>query len=223
MPRINFPQYVPEGKALDIGCGIGNYLRILREFGWEVYGIEPSEKAAKTGREKFGLNVRSGTLLDHRFPDDYFHFISMNHVLEHLYNPVEVLTEAKRILNPDGMILIRTPNMDSFGYKRFGKNWGPLETPRHLIIYQQQSNAVLADKTGLRLKAFSTTHARNLLYWSLEYEMQSKNNNNKDFGTTEQYTVPQKFYINALDLYERILILSGKHAGEELQSVLTKK
>jgi 2-polyprenyl-3-methyl-5-hydroxy-6-metoxy-1,4-benzoquinol methylase len=218
-----FPPYVKDGKVLDIGCGPGYFLLILKKLGFETYGIEPSEKAASFGREKLRLDIKTGTLLDHKFPDNYFHFITMNHVLEHLHNPVEVLSEAKRILHPDGMIMIRTPNMDSYGYQRFGKNWGPLETPRHLILYSKQSIAGLADKTGLILKRFSTTHARSLLYWSLEYEMRSKNNNNKDFGLTGQYTIFQKLYINALDLYERLLILSGNDAGEELQAVLVKR
>ncbi len=223
LPKINFPKYVSGGKALDIGCGTGNYIRILREFGWNVYGVEPSEKAAKIGKEKFGLDIRTGTLLDHKFPENDFHFITMNHVLEHLYNPVEVLSEAKRILRPDGMILIRTPNINAYGYKRFGKNWGPLETPRHLMLYSKQSISELAYKTELKLKTFSTIHVRSSLYWSLEYEIRDRNNNHQDFGTTGQYTTSQKLYINALDLYEKLLILSGKNAGEELQAILVKE
>ncbi|MCL5276202.1 MAG: class I SAM-dependent methyltransferase [Deltaproteobacteria bacterium] len=53
---------------MDIGCGTGNYLRILRELGWDVYGIEPSERAAEIGRKQFGLNIKTGTLMDHKFP-----------------------------------------------------------------------------------------------------------------------------------------------------------
>ena len=223
LPKINFPKYVSGGKALDVGCGTGNYLNILKEFGWDVYGIELSEKAADIGRNKFGLNIKTGTLLDHNFPDNYFHFISMNHVLEHLHNPVDVLSEAKRILHPDGMIAIRTPNINSFGYKRFGKNWLAIDTPRHLIIYSKQGITKLAGKTGLKLERFSISHTINVLYASLEYEIRDKNNNYKDFGTTGQYTFYQKLYINALDLYERMLILLGKDAGEELQAILMKK
>ena len=223
LPKINFPKYVSGGKALDIGCGTGNYLNILREFGWDVYGIEPSEKAADVGRNKFGLNIKTGTLLEHNFPDNYFHFISMNHVLEHLNNPVELLSEAKRILHPDGVIAIRTPNMNSFGYKRFGKNWLPVDTPRHLIIYSKQSITKLANQTELIAKALSTTTSNLIAYGSLEYEIRNKNNNYKDFGITRKYTFSQKLYINALDMYERMLIFLGKDAGEELQAVLVKR
>ncbi len=221
LPKKLFPPYIEDGKALDIGCGPGHFLIILNDLGFKVYGVEPSEKAASIGREKFGFDIKTGTLLDHRFPDNYFHFITMNHVLEHLHNPVEVLSEVKRILHPDGMIRIQTPNIDAYGYKRFGKNWLPLDTPRHFIIYSKQSITQLADKTGLKLKAFSTTGTRSVLYRSLEYEIRSKSNI-KDFGFTGQYTALQKLLINALDIYERMLILTGKEAGEELQAVLTK-
>ena len=223
LPKALFPPYIKDGKALDIGCGAGHFLIILKDLGLKVYGVEPSEKAANIGREKLGVDIKTGTLLDHKFPDNYFHFITMNHVLEHLHNPVEVLSEANRILHPNGMLRIQTPNIDAYGYKRFWKNWFPIDTPRHLIIYSKQSIAGLADKTGLKLKAFSTTHTRSVLYRSLEYEIRDKNNNYKDFGTTGQYTFSQKLFINALDLYERMLILSGKDAGEELQAVLAKK
>ena len=223
LPKINFPDYISTGKVLDIGCGTGNYLRILREFGWDVYGIEPFERVAEIGRKQFGLNIKTGTLLDHNFPDNYFHFISMNHVLEHLHNPVEVLSEAKRILHPDGMISIRTPNMNCFGYKRFGKNWLYIDTPRHLIIYSKQSITQLANQTKLIIKAFSTAYSISGLYSSLTYKIRDKNRNNKDFGTTGEYTFSQKLYINTLDLHERMLILLGKDAGEELQVVLVKK
>ncbi len=222
IPKSIFPHYIHDGKALDIGCGTGSFLLILKKLGFEATGIEPSEKAGSIGRKNVGLDIKTGNLLEHKFPNNYFNLITMNHVLEHVHNPVEVLLEVKRILHPDGMITIRTPNMDSFGYKRFGKNWVPIDTPRHLIIYSRQSIAELAGKTGLKLERFTMSHAINVLYRSLEYQMRDKEGNNKDFGFTDRYTIFQKLLINALDLYERMLILSGKDAGEELQAVLTK-
>ena len=222
LPKELFPPYIKEVKALDIGCGPGHFLTILKDLDFNVYGIEPSETAARIGKDKFGLDIKTGTLLDHKFPDNYFHFITMNHVLEHLHNPVDVLSEAKRILHPNGMIRIQTPNIDAYGYKRFKNNWLPIDTPRHLIIYSKQSIAALADKTGLELKTFSTTLTKSVLYRSLEYEIRSKANS-KDFGFTGQYKTSQKLFINALNLYERMLILLGKDAGEELQAVLVKK
>ncbi len=221
--KVLFPPYTKNGKVLDIGCGPGYFLHLLKRLGFQAYGIEPGEIAASFGRNNFGLDIKKGTLLDYTFPDNYFHFITMTHVLEHIHNPVEVLIEAKRILRPDGMIVIRTPNIASYGYKRFGKNWLPIETPRHLILYSKESVVELADKTGLKLHTFSTTHVKGILFWALGYSVRDKNKNNKDFGFPEQFTIPQKLFINILDLYERVLILSGKDVGEELQAVLVKR
>ncbi len=222
LPKINFPKYVSRGKALDIGCGSGYYIWILRNLGWEVYGVEPSENAANKGREKFGLDIRTGTLFDHKFPDNYFHFITMTHVLEHIHNPVETMKEVKRILHPDGELIIRTPNMGSLGYKRFGKNWGPLETPRHLILYSYKSLSALSDLAGLQIRKLITVHEKVRLYWSLEYEEKAAKGTG-DFGIKERYTLIQNLKANLIDAHESVLIGIGRNAGEELQAVLAKK
>ena len=223
IPEPLFPPYVKDGRVLDIGCGLGHVLLNLKKLGFEVHGIEPSEKAASFGRERLGLDIITGTLLDHKFPDNYFYIITMNHVLEHLNNPIETMKEARRILHPDGMILIRTPNINSFGYKMFGRNWLHIDTPRHLIIYSKRSIEQLANQTELIIKVFSTGNSIAGLYSSLEYATRDKNNNHQNSDITGQYTFFQKLFINALDLYERMLILLGKDAGEELQAVLVKK
>ena len=223
IPHALFPLYVQNGKALDIGCGTGHFVLTLEKLGYEAYGIEPSEYAARIGKENFGLNIKTGTLLDHKFPDNYFHLITMNHVLEHLYNPVETLKEIKRILHPGGIVLIRTPNMDSYGYKKFKNNWGPLETPRHLMLYSSKSLSTLAEITGLRVKSHLTLTANPSLFWSLEYQVRQRNGTDTSFGRTGIITSSQKLYINLLGLYEKYLVLLGKPYGEELQAVLVKR
>ena len=222
LPRLNFPEYTEAGRVLDIGCGTGNYLRILRNLGWEVYGVEPSEKAVNAGRKEYGLDIRAGTLLDHRFPDNYFNFISMNHVLEHLPNPIETFAELKRIVHPDGMIVIRMPNIDSYVYRRFVKNSYHIDTPRHLILYSKTSFSYLCHITGLQIKNFLTSSSFHVFYESLEYE---KRDNMGKHGskTKDDYPLFERIMIKTLNLYVNFLILSGKSAGDELQAVLVKR
>ena len=218
---VLLPLFKEGAKVLDLGCGPGFYLFGLKNRGYEAYGIEPSDNAAKIGREQLGLNIKTGTIFDYKFPNNYFHLITMNSVLEHIHNPVEVLTELKRILHPDGIITIKTPNMDSFGYERFGKNWGPLETPRHLILYSEKSLTNLCNLAGLQVKYFNTVHGIGLLYWSLAYETMAKKGI-KEFSPNGTYSLFQKIQINVLDLYERLLISMNKPIGEELLAVLRK-
>ncbi len=226
-PKHRLPPLIKEGKALDIGCGVGNYMLFLKKFGYEVHGVEPSKNAAKLGREKFGLDIRTGTLLEHTYPNDYFHFISMHQVIEHLHNPVEVLKEIKRILHPEGNLFIWTPNMDSYGFQKFGKHWSELETPRHLILYSKFSLQYLSDIVGLKLKTLRTVSPTYgyptyfSLLWSLEYETKYKNGIDTH-GIQDINTLLSKFNMRFFDLYEKMLILAGKPAGEDIWAVLAK-
>ncbi len=222
--RFNLPEILPYSeniRALDIGCGPGYYMLALQKLGYKTQGIELSENAARIGREKFKLDISTGTLLEYRFPDNYFHVIIMNHALEHIHNPVDVLREIKRILHPDGITIIRMPNMNSLGYKIFKKDWGPLETPRHLILYSKQSLLALSGIIGLRLKSFSTKASKDFILWSKEYEITSAKGMNT-YGRTSNVSLFQKFCVAILTVYEKILVASGKDSGEELVAVLTK-
>jgi len=218
LPSFIFSNYKVGVRALDIGCGTGHFMLILKRLGYETYGIELSKKATKIGKEQFGLDIRNGTLLDHKFPDNYFYLITMNHVLEHLHNPIEVLLEAKRILHPNGWIIIRTPNINSLGYKTFMEDWGPLETPRHLFLYSKNSLNTLTAITGLKMMKFHTLTWKACLYWSLSYKLKKLNKHN----IQGHYFLLQKAKINALNLYEKFLITFGKDVGEEICSVLIK-
>ncbi|MFA6537249.1 MAG: class I SAM-dependent methyltransferase [Patescibacteria group bacterium] len=135
-------------KILDLGCGNGLFLYNLQKYGkFEVCGVEMSDFAAEQARTKLGLDVRTGTLANNVFLDNFFDIITLNHVLEHLPNPREILLELKRILKSGGVIMLTTPNAKSFLARIFGKYWFALETPRHLNIFSKKSILALIEKT----------------------------------------------------------------------------
>ena len=68
-----------------------------------------------------------------------FDVITLNHVIEHVHEPIKVLKLCHELLKPGGQLWLETPNIDSFGYARFKKNWRGLETPRHLILFNRSS------------------------------------------------------------------------------------
>lgn len=136
--RIFYSQSTDKcGRVLDIGCGSGGYLGVLNESGWEVYGIDFSKQVVEFAKESRGLkNVKLGNAEKLEFPDNFFDLVTMNHLIEHLSNPKKALVEAKRVLRKGGILVITTPNFSSFNAKIFGKNWFPLETPRHLFLFE---------------------------------------------------------------------------------------
>ena len=139
-----FPQQDHEFQLLDVGCGSGYRLRRMAEAGWKVEGIDFDQQAVKMARSK-GFEVRCGSLVEASYPADTFDVVSMYHVIEHVDNPLNVLRECIRILRPGGRLVLATPNIQSWGHKRFGVAWRGLEPPRHLHLFSSAAlNALLA-------------------------------------------------------------------------------
>jgi 2-polyprenyl-3-methyl-5-hydroxy-6-metoxy-1,4-benzoquinol methylase len=147
------PPFVPGGKLLEIGCANGAYLTLMRNAGWNVYGIEIEAAAARYAREELSLNVRNDTadvaLAD--FPDNHFEAVTMWHVLEHMYDPSAVLAEIYRVLKPGGVFMLEVPNVNSLPASWFGEVWFPLEIPRHLYHFTPQTLTAMLTKGGFRL------------------------------------------------------------------------
>jgi len=145
-----------DGRILDVGCGPGKLMRVLRERGWDTYGLDFSPVAVDYARSKHGLNAILGDLFEAAYKDAFFDVVLFNHSLEHMYNPVETLCESYRILKPGGLLLIYIPNAGSFEARLFGKWWVQWDVPRHLFHFTKDTIARLLSKTGFRLSKIKT-------------------------------------------------------------------
>jgi len=153
------------GRLLDIGCGNGYFLVQMRDLGWDVVGVEPDPKAVKVARDHFGLRVFQGTLEEAKFPDDSFDVITMNHVIEHVPDPIGLLSECRRILKPNGKLVVVTPNIKSLGRYLFGKSWVHWDPPRHLFLFSSKSLRTCAEKAGLKVQRLWTPAKGALWMW----------------------------------------------------------
>jgi len=142
--------YRGTGKILDVGCGGGSYLYRLKQWGWETYGVEPSETGAQQA-QKLGLTVRHGSLQDAGFPDAFFDVVRLSNVLEHLSDPKATLQEISRILKADGLVYITVPNTRSLVFWLFQENWYALDSPRHVISYCPKTLGTLCNATGFEI------------------------------------------------------------------------
>ncbi len=101
-----------KGRLLDIGCAFGLFLDQARDLGWDPFGIDVSEVGVTHAREQLGLsNVDRADLGGSPFPPQFFHAVTLWNVLEHVSDPLETLRHVHRILSPDGVVLVRVPNM----------------------------------------------------------------------------------------------------------------
>ena len=136
---LYFQPVARPGRVFDIGCGNGGYLSILKDCGWDVYGLDFSQKAVDFVKNKRGLiNIKQGSAEKLDFPDNFFDLVTMNHLIEHLSDPKKSLYEAKRVLKKGGILMITTPNFSSLNAKIFGGNWFPLETPAIFFFLKQK-------------------------------------------------------------------------------------
>lgn len=132
---------------MDVGAGNGAYLLSVRSAGWEIVGVEPDPAAAAVAR-RTGLDVREGSIHSLQSGDGTFDVITMNHVIEHVHEPRKVLSEAFRLLRPGGILYLETPNIESYGHRRFGRHWRGLEPPRHLVLFNWNSLEALLSEVG---------------------------------------------------------------------------
>lgn len=130
--------WVGRGRLLDVGCGTGRNLVALTELGWDVYGVDISEAAVQSARSQFGHRVRHGDLKSISYSDGSFDVVLFSHSLEHMYSPVSVLQEVRRILSDEGRLIITLPNAGSSERRLFGKWWFPWELPRHLYHFEKR-------------------------------------------------------------------------------------
>lgn len=122
---------LPKGRLLDIGCGVGDFLMHVKQKGWEIAGIEPSQEAKSIAQNRLGFlpfdPAESTSLADHSFD-----VITMWHVLEHIDDLKFQLSELKRLLKPGGQLVIALPNYKSFDCQYYKNLWAAWDVPRHL-------------------------------------------------------------------------------------------
>lgn len=145
------------GRLLDVGCGNGRFLDTMHELGWEVVGVEPDAQAVKIAQDQFGLNVYEGLLEEVGFPDDTFDAVTMNHVVEHLHDPISTLRECQRVLKKSGQLVMVTPNIESLGHRLYRVAWRGLEVPRHLFLFSPRTLRVCVERSGLQVIELRTT------------------------------------------------------------------
>ncbi len=111
------------GTLLEVGCGVGLFLQTAAARGWTCTGVEMLDSLARHARDERGLDVRTGELSAQGLPDGAFDVVYANEVIEHVVDPVELLTEVRRVLRPGGVVVLRTGNGRSWTARLRGAGW----------------------------------------------------------------------------------------------------
>ncbi|MFQ5855672.1 MAG: class I SAM-dependent methyltransferase [Anaerolineae bacterium] len=139
------------GQLVDVGCGTGGFLCELQQGGgWQAMGIDINQRALNVARRQ-GVQVRCGELGDLGLPTASFDVVTMWEVIEHVLNPWDTLAEIHRILKPNGVLLLSTPNGESWQAQLWGMHWLGWEVPRHLQIFSPQTLRQLLEDAGFEI------------------------------------------------------------------------
>ena len=115
---------MPErGKLLDVGSGLGHFLHMAQQDGWDVEGIEPQTSAATYCQEKFGIEPHIGNIEESEFDPGSFDVVTLWDVLEHVHHPSHFLTYCIRLIAPGGLIVIAIPNSSGWPARLFKGRW----------------------------------------------------------------------------------------------------
>lgn len=157
---LTFCKDLPDdAKILDVGCGDGFHLRLLRDYGnknWTLEGLDASEKAAEAAA-KSGIEVHLGTAEENDLPAENYDLAFLIQTIEHVEKPDKVLPSICRLLKNGGRLVIVTDNTDSLDFKLFKNGyWGGYHFPRHWNLFNRNALAKLAEKSGFEIAEIQT-------------------------------------------------------------------
>jgi SAM-dependent methyltransferase len=144
------------GRLLDVGAGDGAFVARMRAEGWEAEGVEPDPGAVERARIEHGVSLRVGTI-DDVPAGERFDAVTLNNVIEHTLDPIAVLRQCWEQLEPNGRLVVLTPNIDSLGQRSFRDRWRGLEPPRHLYLFSATSLLEIARRAGVQNPSVRST------------------------------------------------------------------
>lgn len=184
-------------SILDVGCGTGDLLYSLREFGFKnLLGVDPFN--AQDIEYANGLKILKKEIHDVK---DKWDIVMFHHSFEHIPDPAKTLQTVTGLLAPNGHCIIRIPISSSYAWEHYGVNWVQLDAPRHFYLHSVESMHILADQAKLDLyKVFydSTTFQ----FWGSEQYIKdiplrdkqsyAENPRNSIFSKEEIYTFDKR-------------------------------
>lgn len=217
-----FVENLPPGLLLDVGCGHGAFLARVSRQGWRAVGVDFDADAVEAAKSAYGLDVRVGgldTLTEHR---EDFDVITASHVIEHVEDPADFLRRCRQLLRPQGRLVIRTPNVASYGHRKYRRSWRGLEPPRHLCLHTIDSLRLLANREGFEVLDCFTSHAMSEGVLAASHCLRSSGSLAVRERDPAQYAV-WKLMGPMLAVGARVRWAFDKTSGEEICAVLRRK
>jgi len=156
------------GRLLDVGCGLGYFVRRISSFpNWQAFGYEISQAAVEFAQSRLGLdNIFCGKVEESGLRKSYFDIITLWDVIEHIPDPDPLLSYLWTILKDDGILFVHTPNVQiqlpKARITKFFKGMNPrlhyLEAKDHVNIYSMSTLRTVLCRNGFNRVEFIHLH-----------------------------------------------------------------
>ncbi len=164
---------IKPGRMLEIGCASGAFLHHMADQGWQVQGIEFSEKAAQAAMQ-LGYTVHAGPLETAPRPDAPVDLIVGWMVLEHLHDPIGSLQKLREWASPDAWLALSIPNAGSLEFNLFKDKWYALQLPTHFYHFTPTTLEKVLSAGGWKLEKVYHQRVLSNLIASAGYVLRAK-------------------------------------------------
>lgn len=137
------------GTLLDIGCGTGDFLKIMKQSGWNITGVEINESVRNLAQANTGSIILDQT--EFFESEQKYDVITLWHSLEHLNTLTRFLEKISISLNANGVVIIAVPNYKSFDAEYYQQDWAAYDVPRHLYHFSFDAMVKLMRKFSFEL------------------------------------------------------------------------
>ena len=145
-------EYRLTGSWLDVGCSAGFVVLAAQNQGFEAWGVDVEEAGIEYARTALGLkNLACGLLHEQDYGDAQFDAISVYDVIEHVPDLNGFVAELKRILKPDGVVEIGTPDIGHWRVPKVLSSWNEVKPSEHLYYFDRITLTRLLANHGLEV------------------------------------------------------------------------
>ncbi|MBP7510346.1 MAG: class I SAM-dependent methyltransferase [Bacteroidia bacterium] len=186
-------KYHPNGKLLDLGCGLGYFLNGVKvDKTFDAVGADISDDAIDYVFKTFGIEVYKENALK-QIPTNTYDIITQWHVMEHVHRLDERMEELKRLLKENGTMFIAVPISNSFDSKYYKAFWDGYDVPRHLYHFNRKSFHLMMENHG-----FKVVEERSMLFDAPYISMRSEYHQKHKLGFIRGGILGLRSSINAL-------------------------
>ena len=211
--------WVPGGALLEVGCGAGMYLDLMRSLGWtRVTGVDMAAKAVAQARSVLGLDAYTD-LREAPEAAGGFDAVSLSHTLEHVAEPVALLAAVRERMAPGGRLAVVVPNMQGLGAQVFGEFWVGWDVPRHLLDFTPGSLRLALERAGFEVESLTTRPDGAYQVALFSHSRQAGDPHSVYTDAEKRFPATRRVRALAVALRARLACALGRPVGEEISAV----